>query len=59
MEQLKLFLDLENTSDENSTELTKCRHCGSDRGYWFSRTLPMGNFCENCGGSWAELDGVD
>ena len=41
------------------TEYPKCRHCGSDKGYWFSRTLPMGNFCENCGGPWTETDGVE
>jgi len=27
----------------------KCSKCGSDKGTWFSRCEPMGNFCENCG----------
>ena len=27
----------------------KCPHCGSDKGTWFSRVEPMGNFCESCG----------
>ena len=26
-----------------------CPHCGSDKGTWFSRTMPMANVCENCG----------
>jgi hypothetical protein len=41
------------------TEYPKCRHCGSDKGSWFSRVMPMGNFCENCGGPWTETDGVE
>ena len=41
------------------TEYPKCRHCGSDKGSWFSRVIPMGNFCENCGGPWTETDGVE
>lgn len=36
-----------------------CRHCGSDKGYWFSRREPMGNFCEACGKPWTERDGVE
>ena len=27
----------------------KCPHCGSTKGTWFSRTEPMGHFCEDCG----------
>jgi len=46
--------------DQNAkTEYPKCRHCGSDEGSWFSRTIPMGNFCVKCGGAWSESDGVD
>ena len=30
-------------------ELWKCKFCGSSKGTWFSRTVPMGNFCEDCG----------
>ena len=41
------------------TEYPKCRHCGSDKGSWFSRTIPMVNFCENCGCPWSETDGVE
>ena len=32
-----------------NTEKWNCPHCGSDKGAWFSRTIPMGNFCESCG----------
>lgn len=26
-----------------------CKHCGSTKGFWFSRSEPMGYFCEECG----------
>jgi hypothetical protein len=26
-----------------------CKHCGSIKGFWFSRSEPMGYFCEECG----------
>jgi hypothetical protein len=26
-----------------------CKHCGSTKGFWFSRSEPMGYFCEGCG----------
>lgn len=59
MKQLDLFVIKEENNNEKAIEYPKCRHCGSDKGSWFSRTIPMGNFCENCGGPWTELDGVD
>lgn len=33
---------------ENENEW-KCPHCSSDKGTWFSRIVPMGNFCIACG----------
>ena len=47
------------SSASPETEYPKCRHCGSDKGSWFSRVIPMGNFCEKCGGPWTETDGVE
>lgn len=44
---------------ENRENEYKCRHCGSDKGSFFSRIMPMGNFCENCGKPWTESDGVE
>ena len=47
------------TRDIMPEEEFKCRHCGSTTGYWFSRIVPMGYFCEDCGGPWTEKDGVE
>lgn len=30
-------------------EIDRCRHCGSTKDPWFSRSLPMGYFCQDCG----------
>ena len=30
--------------------------CGSTKDPWFSRTVPMGYFCEDCGGEVKEQD---
>ena len=37
--------------DEQQQAEQRCPHCGSDCDAWFSRTEPMGYFCEECGRS--------
>jgi len=41
--------DDNNMIDEDKGNYWHCKHCGSDKGTWFSRVTPMGNFCESCG----------
>lgn len=41
--------DDKNMIDENKGNYWYCKYCGSNKGTWFSRVIPMGNFCENCG----------
>ena len=47
------------SSEDQTSPYAKCRHCGSDKGAWFSRVEPMGYFCEECGGAWTEKDGAE
>ena len=39
-----------------STQETKCWSCKSDKEPYFSRTEPMGNYCQDCGKNYDEPD---
>lgn len=38
-----------------ATEPDACPHCGVRNDPWWSRTEPMGYFCQHCGNNWDEL----
>ena len=35
--------------NEDKNEVWECPHCGSSKGFWWSRSEPMGYICEGCG----------
>ena len=36
-------------ASKDKNEVWECPHCGSSKGFWWSRSEPMGYICEGCG----------
>lgn len=44
---------------EETAEGDPCPHCGSLKDPWFSRSMPMGYYCQDCGKEHAQPEGDD
>ena len=42
---------------EDKNEDYKCPHCGSTKGFWFDRTMPMAYVCKDCGEEVDDMEG--